>query len=61
MKNPPYTPKTLSRIHTICLSSVVNRIISPIKIDSMKNADRPFIGIMVASIAILYTVIAILS
>jgi len=27
----------------------------------MKNADRPFIGIMVASIAILYTVIAILS
>jgi len=27
----------------------------------MKNADKPFIGIMIASIAILYTVIAILS
>jgi len=27
----------------------------------MKNADKPFLGIMVASIAILYAVIAILS
>jgi len=27
----------------------------------MKNADKPFLGIMVASIAVLYTVIAILS
>jgi len=56
-----YTPKTPGRAHTICISSIVNRIIFPIKNDSMKNADRPFIGIMVASIAILYTVIAILS
>jgi len=31
------------------------------KNDSMKNADKPFLGIMVASIAVLYTVIAILS
>jgi uncharacterized membrane protein len=28
---------------------------------AMKNADRPFIGIIVLSIAILYSVIALLS
>jgi hypothetical protein len=27
----------------------------------MKNADKPFIGILIASIAVLYSVIALLS
>jgi len=29
--------------------------------DIMKNADRPFIGILIASIAVLYSLMALLS
>jgi hypothetical protein len=34
---------------------------SPKKIFGMKNADRPFIGIIIVTIAVLYSVIALLS
>lgn len=48
--------------HTIYLPRRVNHVITQITQSYfMKHADRPFIGILIVSIAILYGVIAMLS
>jgi hypothetical protein len=50
------------RAHTIYRASFVYRIDHPGKnIRHMENAHRPFIGIIIVTIAILYSVIALLS
>jgi len=57
-KPPPGPEKLLFYAHTICHTFFVYRIINT---RFMKNADKPFIGIIIVTIAVLYSVIALLS
>jgi hypothetical protein len=56
-------PDILIPIHTIPPIHCVNpgKNFPFINTDFMKNADRPFIGIIIVTIAVLYSVIALLS
>jgi len=62
MRNLRYMPETsvapgiLFAFHM----SLIGMIRSP-KTTTMKNADKPFIGIIIVTIAILYSVIAMIS
>jgi hypothetical protein len=63
MSNLRYTLKTSCPRGILFAFSVALSDINPpvVKHDNMKNADKPFIGIIIVTIALLYSVIAMLS
>jgi hypothetical protein len=62
MSSPGYTPET-SAARGILFAFLMSLIgYNPVvKTTTMKNADKPFIGIIIVTIAILYSVIAMIS